>query len=43
MHIQRSGRQLLKDILFDILSLVNQLYESKSINLNGPKYEKSTF
>lgn len=40
---QRSGKYPTKNILFDILSLADQLYWSKSTNPDGPKYRKIYF
>lgn len=41
--MQVTGRHLMKDALFDILSLVNQLYCSKSIVPNGLEPRKMYF
>lgn len=40
---QRNGYNFQKDALFDISSLVNQLYTSKSINFNSQEYGKIYF
>lgn len=40
---ERSGRHPTKDAAFDILSLVDQLYQSKSTLPEGPKPEKIYF
>ena len=39
----RMGWYFTKDLLFDIFSLANQLYQSKSIILEGPKPSKIYF
>lgn len=40
---QRSKRYPTKNTLFDIFNLANQLYRSKSTNLNRPGHEKIYF
>lgn len=40
---QKSGNYPIKNALFNILSLANQLYRSKSIILDGPGTEKTYF